>query len=294
MYIYDIMYFLTGTWHEARGKITCGFKIKMLEEIYIRIHDCKQAVIDHRWNYPDMLCTYWRFYIDDRDGGLVTSGKHVLQLKKNTMYLIPAWLRVSLSNDSPIKHFYVHFDLLGLTGFLCRTLFPTPMALGEEDFNKFSDMLGNSKSVALDRFILECRIKSVIYELLSRYLERTPENRRPLLNTLIPAAGRYSKIFEYIDNNLNEKINNHVLADICEKSEGHFIRDFTVSTGITPAKYVTERRISKAIEMLVFTDQSIDQIAADTGFTDRFHFSKLFRSITGTPPAAYRKHAIRE
>ncbi len=263
----------------------------MLEEIYIRIHTCKQAVIDDRWYYSDMLCTFWRFYINNADGAVIKAGGQTFNLEKDKMYLVPAWLRVSLANDRPVKHFYVHFDLLGLTGFLCRNLFPMPMALGDAEFEKFSDMLRQTESGSLSRFILECRIKSIIYELLGRYLEHTPQNKKDKLNTLIPATGRYSKIFEYIDGNLGAKISNQVLAAICGKSEGHFIRDFTESTGITPAKYVTERRISKAIEMLVFTDKTIDAIAADTGFTDRFHFSKLFRRVTGTPPAAYRKHA---
>jgi len=262
----------------------------MLEEIYIRIHICNKTVIDHRWNYPDMLCTFWRFYINDADGAVIKAGGQTFSLEKGKMYLVPAWLRVSLANDRPVQHFYVHFDLLGLTGFLCRNLFPLPMELGSGDFEKFSDMLRQTESGSLSRFILECRIKSIIYELLSRYLEHTPQNQKAKLNTLIPATGRYSKIFEHIDANLGTKISNQLLAEICGKSEGHFIRDFTESTGITPAKYVTERRISKAIEMLVFTEKSIDKIAADTGFTDRFHFSKLFRRVTGTPPAAYRKH----
>lgn len=263
----------------------------MLEEIYIRIHICSRTVIDHRWNFPDMLCTFWRLYINNADGAVIRAGDQTLRLEKNKMYLVPAWLRISLANSCPIEHFYVHFDLLGLTGFICRNLFPVPMELGTAEFSDFSKMLAHSESGSINRFIIECRIKSVIYELLSRYLEHTPQTNKSKLNTLIPAAGKYSKIFEYIDNSIAERIDNKTLAHICGKSEGHFIRDFTESTGITPAKYVMERRISKAIEMLVFTDSSIEKIAYDTGFTDRFHFSKLFRKFTGTPPAAYRKHS---
>ena len=33
---------------------------------------------------------------------------------------------------------------------------------------------------------------------------------------------------------------------------------------------------------------SIDLIAEHTGFTDRFHFSKVFKQWIGIPPAAYR------
>lgn len=262
----------------------------MNEEIYIRILTCKTAEIDQKWNFPDMLCTYWRFYINNRSGASLTAGGKTYPLIKNKMYIIPAWQRVSLHNDTSIKNFYVHFDLIGLTGFLCHQIFPPLMEFESSDYTEFEDILKDEYENSFNRLIINSRLKSIIHELLFKYMKNIPEKKRAIFEKLMPATGKYSKLFEYIDNNLSTNIDNVILASQCNKSQSHFIRDFSEATGITPAKFVTQRRIAKAIEMLVFTNDTIEEIAYETGFTDRFHFSKIFKKITGTPPATYRKH----
>jgi len=57
----------------------------------------------------------------------------------------------------------------------------------------------------------------------------------------------------------------------------------------TPAKYVQERRVAAATEKLVFSEATIDQIAEETGFANRFHFSRVFTQIMSVGPGTYRK-----
>jgi transcriptional regulator GlxA family with amidase domain len=52
---------------------------------------------------------------------------------------------------------------------------------------------------------------------------------------------------------------------------------------------VQARRIAVASQQLLFTEKSIEQIAQETGFADRFHFSRVFALHKQYPPAAYRK-----
>jgi len=60
-----------------------------------------------------------------------------------------------------------------------------------------------------------------------------------------------------------------------------------------PAQFILERRVSKAAQQLIFSTDSIEQIAERLGFLDRFHFSRMFKARMGTPPATYRKTAPR-
>ena len=57
----------------------------------------------------------------------------------------------------------------------------------------------------------------------------------------------------------------------------------------TPAKYVQRVRIRKACAMLAGSDISIKQIAAEVGFANRHHFSRVFSTHTGISPARYRR-----
>ena len=54
-------------------------------------------------------------------------------------------------------------------------------------------------------------------------------------------------------------------------------------------EYLTEVRIRKARHLLSHTDNTLEQIAADTGFQDKFYFTKVFKRQTGITPGKYRK-----
>jgi AraC-like DNA-binding protein len=51
---------------------------------------------------------------------------------------------------------------------------------------------------------------------------------------------------------------------------------------------VQDRRLSRAAELLVSTDQSIDHIAETCGFANRYYFTRVFAQRMGCPPARYR------
>jgi transcriptional regulator GlxA family with amidase domain len=48
-------------------------------------------------------------------------------------------------------------------------------------------------------------------------------------------------------------------------------------------------RIDKAKKYLVSTDKNISEIAFSVGFGSEANFGKVFRSMTGSTPSAYRK-----
>lgn len=74
----------------------------------------------------------------------------------------------------------------------------------------------------------------------------------------------------------------------CGMSVTHFSRIFKSVTGEPPLKYITRIKIEKAKEMLIFTDESISNIAAKVGYTDQNYFTRLFKQITGYSPSEIR------
>ncbi len=53
--------------------------------------------------------------------------------------------------------------------------------------------------------------------------------------------------------------------------------------------YVRHLRVDMAREFLKNPKKTIDDIAEDCGFTDRIHFSKVFKRLTGETPGQYRR-----
>lgn len=48
-------------------------------------------------------------------------------------------------------------------------------------------------------------------------------------------------------------------------------------------------RIKKAQQMLASNDGSLSDVAAETGFSDQAHFTRIFRQLTGTTPSHWRR-----
>lgn len=74
----------------------------------------------------------------------------------------------------------------------------------------------------------------------------------------------------------------------------HLTRVFRAHYGCAVGEYVRRIRVEIAARELATSQRSIAAIAADLGFADQSHFTRVFARITGLPPARYRKlHGVR-
>lgn len=80
------------------------------------------------------------------------------------------------------------------------------------------------------------------------------------------------------------------LASMAGCSRAQFCRRFRTEVGMSSGQYVLHLRLEFARELLCGTDRPIEEIASACGFTDRFHFSRIFARESGEPPAAFRRH----
>lgn len=69
----------------------------------------------------------------------------------------------------------------------------------------------------------------------------------------------------------------------------YFHNLFLAATGRTPHRYLLERRIARARQLLMTTDRSLWQIALECGFSSQSYFNQVFRKELGCTPMQYRK-----
>jgi len=62
-----------------------------------------------------------------------------------------------------------------------------------------------------------------------------------------------------------------------------------LSGGKTLSHMIAARRVSAAKTLLMKSDAPISVVAESVGITDYNYFTKIFRSVTGTTPSAFRK-----
>ncbi|WP_201401941.1 helix-turn-helix transcriptional regulator [Kaistia sp. 32K] len=108
-----------------------------------------------------------------------------------------------------------------------------------------------------------------------------------------PGAGRINRsVFEFIESNLGRRICMTELAGVANMSRFHFSRVFKAAVGLTPARYLLERRVAMAAALLVAGHMSIAEVGYRSGFSSQQHFTTAFRSVMGSTPGRHRGFSL--
>lgn len=78
------------------------------------------------------------------------------------------------------------------------------------------------------------------------------------------------------------------LAGAAGLSRYHFLRLFRATYGLTPAQYVSARRIERAQDLLRVTGLSVTEVCHAVGFTSLGSFSSRFRAVVGETPSQFQ------
>ena len=97
------------------------------------------------------------------------------------------------------------------------------------------------------------------------------------------------KAVEGMNSHLKSPLSNNELCRKAGLSRNLFYELFRKEMGMTPGRYLLNMRMEFARRKLIYSNETIDDIAASSGYADRFHFSKAFKKFYGFPPGSYRK-----
>ncbi|WP_158746929.1 AraC family transcriptional regulator [Acidisphaera sp. L21] len=111
--------------------------------------------------------------------------------------------------------------------------------------------------------------------------------RRAARGKLAPWQERRAK--EMLEADLNSNLRTAALAEACGLSPSHFARAFRQSTGLPPHRWLLNRRVDRAKELMLTTGMSLPDLAAACGFSDQSHLSRVFERVVGVPPGAWRR-----
>jgi AraC-like DNA-binding protein len=103
------------------------------------------------------------------------------------------------------------------------------------------------------------------------------------------AAWQVHRVKAYVDAHLDAPILIRDLAGVAQRSSAYFCRAFKRTFGETPHAFIIARRLHRANELMLTSDESLSEIALCCGFADQAHLSKVFRSRHGQSPAVWRR-----
>jgi AraC-like DNA-binding protein len=79
------------------------------------------------------------------------------------------------------------------------------------------------------------------------------------------------------------------LARGCNLSSSAFARLFRTHVGESPHQHLMRRRVEQAARLLARSTLTVEAVAEQCGFSDRFHFTHVFRKLRGMAPAEFRR-----
>ena len=110
---------------------------------------------------------------------------------------------------------------------------------------------------------------------LKRYLSELCTSTRPSIKEIME-ANFFSNL------SLNE------FARLSARSLSAFKREFIDTYHTTPGKWLQDKRLEYSRYLMETTDRSIDEICAVSGFENRSHFIRVFKSKFGLTPGKFK------
>lgn len=102
-------------------------------------------------------------------------------------------------------------------------------------------------------------------------------------------TGRLHKSIRYLNANYSESIKITELAKMENMCVTAYNQHFKKCVGAPPTKYIIKLRMQHAIDLLLNSELSIQEVSLRCGYSDYNFFTKVFKNEFGVPPTKYRK-----
>ncbi len=139
-------------------------------------------------------------------------------------------------------------------------------------------------------------ISEMQHNMLEILLDRNVSNLKAI-NDLKPvkAATReelYRRIYyarDFIDANYCNDISIEEIAHVAMLSPTHLLRNYKAAFGLSPHKYIINRRMALAKKLILDTELTVLEVMERTGYSSLSNFSWIFRLFFGRSPVNFRK-----
>lgn len=207
----------------------------------------------------------------------------------------PAGSAFSWSTVGPIDFAHVYLPPSVLQDMAALEFDRDPRAVSLQDGLGLDDGLtaavlselasGVAAGASGDRLYWDGLLHTLVFRLLTAHSDlslvraRAPQALSPV---------RVRRVAEHVDAHLSETLSLADLASTAGVSPYHFSRAFRRATGVSPYRFVVQRRLERAKALLSGDGLSIAAVGLSCGFTSAAHFSTTFRKAVGVNPARWR------
>ena len=249
------------------------------------------------WWKLSIHTSQWVIWHNDRDGASFRVGNRVWPLRGGRTMVLPPDLQLVTSPGPDIHQVYLHVELIGFPPEAIRALAPGPVDLGDDPIcaaqaSALHAALGDVRTGSRpgeQNPIVSLAARAFVFQALTRLITMASSATQESLTTRLRNVGPLNPAIRYIDEHLGEPLYIAALAKLCGMGPQWFTRQLRRATSLAPARYILDRRVAIAAQLLAYADDPIEQIADRCGFTDRAHFTRVFTRLRKAPPARFRR-----
>ena len=135
-------------------------------------------------------------------------------------------------------------------------------------------------------YMRDMKINAILAELLVCVMA---ESWHPEEQPRAAKRASVAEIREYIDRHYAEQVTLDSLAARFYINKYYLSKSFKRQYGQNISAYLRSVRITKAKQLLRFTDKTLEEIGEAVGITPARYFSEVFSAVEGISPAKYRR-----
>ncbi len=278
------------------------------QDLNIKLFCCRYWILDE-WECNDLSVPFWRIYHNSVSGSTISYAGQRFALNENVILIIPPNTAFasrlkhrSRNEDESIKgrkfstddrtsrlkalqqvdHLFIHFSLgypfdLANTGIIQLQVNDAMLSL-----------LNNIQAACVAETITNYQECLRTKMLISHCLMQLPEASWAFGKT----DHRIFKAIKYIEQHFQSGPSNEQLAQLANMATNSFARLFKSCTGMPMQQYILRLKVQAACNLLHHTNKSFDEISYACGFSDRHHFSKIFKKVLKINPSSYKRQFL--
>lgn len=265
--------------HRIRGMRHADAPVSSID---IQMH---RYVVLEAWSLRAAANAFWRLYWPTSRGARVMFQGTEHALDPSFLYLISPHTAFDSECSRPFGKWYLHFNVGGLLE-TCRPGIVRIRPTARMRALLLRTCPGPTRSRKAAPTAID-PLESLELALLA--LQRA----LPQFRLSTTADSRLPQCIAYLGARLTQKVTLAELARFSGFSARTLSHRFVAELGLPPMRYLIELRLNHAMKLLRHTDHTIEQIAEECGFPNRYYFTRMLAKYRKTTPAAFREQAQR-
>jgi AraC-like DNA-binding protein len=259
----------------------------LLATLHVHVFCAYRSRLGPAWSCQRSCDSRSRLYFVHGGAGELRHHDGVFRLRPGGLYLLPAGTPHDHRCQRRLDLSWCHFAATLHTGLDLFARMQVPFELRPAAAARVPDLFADLIRLYHDDSLgAVLRRSGLLLQLLALFLEQAD---MAAWNRWHTRAAAFAPALAEIERRLHEPIAIAELAQRLHRHPATFTRAFKAALGVAPHQYQLRRRIEAAQLALAQGDDKLETIGTGLGFGDAFHFSRVFKKITGLAPARYRE-----